>query len=83
MFWFFDCKACGILAHRPGIEPILPVLEGEVLTIALPGKSLNILILIEFDLGIFTLPLAKFGHLNGRKTWIHSFSKSRLLAECC
>lgn len=83
MFWLFDCKACGISAHWSGIELVLPALEGEVLTIRLPGKALNILILIEFDLDIFTLPLAEFGHLNGRKTWIHSFSKSCLLAECC
>ena len=39
MFWFFGCEACGILAPWPGIEPALPVLEGEVLTTGPPGKS--------------------------------------------
>ena len=40
MFWFFGCEACGILAPRPGIEPVPPALEGEVLTTVLPRKSL-------------------------------------------
>ena len=40
MFWFFGPKACGILAPRPGIEPIPPALEGEVLTTGPPGNSL-------------------------------------------
>ena len=40
MFWFFGCKACGILAPRPGIEPEPTALEGEVLTTGPPGKSL-------------------------------------------
>ena len=45
MFWFFDRKACGILAPRPGIEPIPQphTLEGEALTTGPPGKSLNAL----------------------------------------
>ena len=38
---FFGRKACGILAPRPGIEPVLPALEGKVLTTGLPGKSLE------------------------------------------
>ena len=46
MFWFFGCKACGILAPRPGITPPAlgtspPALEGKVLTTGLPGKSLK------------------------------------------
>ena len=41
MFWFFGHEACGILAAQPGIEPAAPALEGEVLTIGPPGKSLN------------------------------------------
>ena len=41
VFWFFGCKACGILAPQPGIEPALPALEGEVLTTGPPGKSLE------------------------------------------
>ena len=40
MFCFvFGHETCGILAPRLGIEPALPALEGEVLTIGLPGKS--------------------------------------------
>ena len=39
MFWFFGSKACGSLATLPGIDPSPPVLEGEVLTAGLPGKS--------------------------------------------
>ena len=39
LFWFFGQEACRILAPRPGIEPTLPTLEGEVLTIGPPGKS--------------------------------------------
>ena len=27
MFWFFNLKACGILALQQGIQPALPVLE--------------------------------------------------------
>ena len=46
MFWFFGPKAFGILARQPGIEPAPPALEGEVLTTGLPGKSLDILIII-------------------------------------
>ena len=32
-------EAWGILAPRPGIEPVSPALEGEVLTPGPPGKS--------------------------------------------
>ena len=38
LFWFLT-EACGILAPLRGIEPTLPVLEGEVLTTGSPGKS--------------------------------------------
>ena len=38
MFWFFDSKACGILASWPGYEPALPALEGDVLTTEPPGN---------------------------------------------
>ena len=38
MFWFFGCKACGILAPPPGTEPTLTALEDEVLTPGPPGK---------------------------------------------
>ena len=40
MFWVFGHTACEILVPQPGTEPGLPVLEGEVLIIGLPGKSL-------------------------------------------
>ena len=43
MFWFVDCKACGILAPQPGLKPASPTLEGEVLTNGPPGKSLYFL----------------------------------------
>ena len=39
MFWFFGCKACGILVPQPGIEPTPSALKGEVLTPGSPGKS--------------------------------------------
>ena len=39
MFWFFDYKACGILAPWPGIKPAPPASEGEVLTTGPSGKS--------------------------------------------
>ena len=41
MFWFFGCKACGIPALWPGIEPAPHSLEGEVPTTGPPGKSLE------------------------------------------
>ena len=37
----FGLEVYGILAPRPGIEPALPSLEGGVLTIGPPGKSLT------------------------------------------
>ena len=39
MFQFFGPRICGILAPQPGIKSPPPTLEGEVLTIGLPGKS--------------------------------------------
>ena len=41
--FFFGHKACGILTVQSRIEHTLPPLEGKVLTIRLPEKSLNIL----------------------------------------
>ena len=35
MFWFFGHEARGTSAHQPGIQPIPPALEGEVLTTGL------------------------------------------------
>ena len=45
MFWFFGCEARRILAPGPGIEPAPPALEGKVLIVGLPGKSLSCLLL--------------------------------------
>ena len=39
MLWYFGHEACGILALQPGIEPVLPALEDEVLTTGPPEKS--------------------------------------------
>ena len=39
MFWFFDRKACGLLAPSPEIEPTPLALESEVLSNRPPGKS--------------------------------------------
>ena len=39
MFWLFGCKTYGILACPLGIATAPPVLEGDVLTTELPGKS--------------------------------------------
>ena len=41
MFWVLGPEGCGVLAPRPVIEPAHLVLEGEVLTPGLPGKSLS------------------------------------------
>ena len=41
VLFFFGCEACGILVPQLGIEPAPPLLEGEVLTNGLPGKSLQ------------------------------------------
>ena len=38
MFWFFDYKACAILAPQPGIKFTLLALGGEVSTAGLPEK---------------------------------------------
>ena len=46
LFWFFGCKACGILAPRLEMEPAPPALEGEVLATEPPGKSQYRLILL-------------------------------------
>ena len=40
-FFFFGWETHGILALQPRIEPTAPALEGEVLTIKLPEKSLS------------------------------------------
>ena len=47
MFWFFDHEACVILVPQPGIEPTTPALEGEVLSTGLPGKSLEMIYVLN------------------------------------
>ena len=43
MFCVFGLEAHGILSPQPGIKPVTPALEGEVLTTGPPvGKSPNI-----------------------------------------
>ena len=44
MFWFFGQEGCRILFPQPGIKPGPTVLEGEVLTSRLAGKSLHFII---------------------------------------
>ena len=39
MLQSFGCQVGGILVPQPGMEPALPVLEGEVLTSGPPGQS--------------------------------------------
>ena len=38
MFWFFDYKACRILAPRPGMDPTPTALEANVFTTGLQGS---------------------------------------------
>ena len=39
VFCVFGHEACQILVTQPGMEPVLPALEGEVLPTGLPGRS--------------------------------------------
>ena len=43
LLFFMSCvfghEACGTLVTQPGMELVLPALEGEVLTTGLPAKS--------------------------------------------
>ena len=48
-FFFFGQEACGHVAPRPGIELVLPALEGRVLTTGPPGKSLTELVTNIFE----------------------------------
>ena len=40
----FGPEAHGVLAPGLGVEPTRPALEGEILTVGWPGKSLKLLI---------------------------------------
>ena len=53
MSWLFGCKACGILALRPGIESAQTALRGEVPTTGPSGKSPSRDILTLFIDGIW------------------------------
>ena len=35
------CAACGVLAPQPGIEPMLPALEGRLFITGPPGTSIH------------------------------------------
>ena len=51
MSWFLGLKACGILAPQPGIEQVLPALDGKVLTSGPPWKSHPTWFLLELQFG--------------------------------
>ena len=53
-FVFFGCKARGILAPQPGIETVLPALEGETLMTGPPGNSLQLFSGGDFFLFVFS-----------------------------
>ena len=55
-FGVFGCEACGISASRPGMEPVPPALEDEVLTTGPPGKSLGGDLLIDYLNCIYSMP---------------------------
>ena len=38
-FFFFGCKACGILVPQPGITLVCPALEGEIFDTGPPGRA--------------------------------------------
>ena len=48
---FFGHKTCRTLSPQPGIEPISPALEGEVLTTEPPAKSQEVVIM-RWDGGV-------------------------------
>ena len=91
MFWFFDCKACGILASRPGIEPAAPAMEGEVLTTGPPEKCPHYSLIWPRQLGttvVVTLGAAAVYELGrgrvfrastGRRAWCTASWQQQLL----
>ena len=44
MFCVFDHEECGILAPRPGTEPVSPALESEILTTGPPRTSPDVIL---------------------------------------
>ena len=55
MFWFFSHEVCWILAPQPGIQLILPALEGEVLITGLPGITDIQSLIIDIAILIFII----------------------------
>ena len=55
MFWFLGADACGILASQPGIEPVPPALEGEVLTTGPLGKAPDLAFLDGYSIWYWQL----------------------------
>ena len=51
MFRFFGPKVGRILAPQPGIKPTPYEMEGEVLTAGLPGKSLDLCLILDQGTG--------------------------------
>ena len=39
VLWFLAAKHVGLIAPQPGIEPMLPELEGKILATGPTGKS--------------------------------------------
>ena len=89
MFCFYGHEACGILAARPGTEPTPPALEGDVITMGLPGESPEILLFLfshkiwalEGDLFLLSAHVLCFVSaqvfliLCSPATWIHWVAK--------
>ena len=89
MFCFYGHEACGILAARPGTEPIPPALEGDVITTGLLGKSPEIFLFLfshkiwslEGDLFLLSahvlcfVSAQVFHILCSPATWIHRVAK--------
>ena len=50
---FFWLRGMWVLTSQPGIEPLPPALEGEVLTTGLPGKSLSFFGFVFVSLFVF------------------------------
>ena len=58
MFWgVWGAEARGIVAPRPGAEPVPGELEGEVFTTGLPGKSP---VFLQFEQGVVLMSRPSF-----------------------
>ena len=76
MFWYFGCKACGILALSPGIKPATPKLEVKVLTTGPLGKPPEV-----FTSNLWLVSLHPFKQIFAypRSWWYSSMFSSSLL----